>query len=635
MKLQYKFNLGLIALFCILSIGMAIMSVQWVNNNTIREAKNRVRLYIRSAWEIYYDKIARIQSLLIILVQEEWIRDLLKDQENKSLSGLVKEKLENIRKEYDMDILTLMDSQGRVILRTNSSDNRGDSLSEDLMVKHVILTEKSSVGTVIFESERLEVEGGGLLERCSEFGEPRGMLIGSAEPIIIDGNLIGIIQMGNLVNGATEKVDRIRDGVFENKQYKGIPVGTATFFMGDMRISTNVMDEKGGRAVGTRVSDEVAEHVLNKGLSWTGRAWVVNAWYLSQYDPIKDPDGNIIGMIYVGELEQKYLDMRTHAVLSYLSVIMLSMVVAFILLLMITRGILNPINQLSEATQRLSDGDLSYRVDVRTKDEVGSLSLSFNRMADQLQKQRQEIENRQKALEEINEEIKAINKNYMDMLGFVTHELKNPLSSAIMSLYTVKDEYVGSLNASQKKGLESVANSLDYFNDMIRNYLDLSRLEKGEITVNTSKVILCPEVINPVFEGLEHEIRGKNMQWKNLIPPDIELNTDRDLLRIVYDNLLTNAIKYGIENGSIVLDAREDTHHITLSVFNEGQGISKDKMSMLFKKFSRVDSPEYAGKKGTGLGLYICREIIEKQNGKIWAESEVGKWTRFSFKLPT
>jgi signal transduction histidine kinase len=71
-----------------------------------------------------------------------------------------------------------------------------------------------------------------------------------------------------------------------------------------------------------------------------------------------------------------------------------------------------------------------------------------------------------------------------------------------------------------------------------------------------------------------------------------------------------------------------------LNVRNEGKGIPKEKMSMLFKKFSRIDSPEYAGKKGTGLGLFICKEIVEKQGGKIWAESEEEKWITFSFILP-
>ena len=133
---------------------------------------------------------------------------------------------------------------------------------------------------------------------------------------------------------------------------------------------------------------------------------------------------------------------------------------------------------------------------------------------------------------------------------------------------------------------------------------------------------------------MERELQQKKMKVENHIPNRMGLNADRDLLMIVYDNLLSNAIKYGRESGTIVLDVREDKSEITMSVYNEGEGIPQEKMSMLFKKFSRINTPEYAGKKGTGLGLYICKEIIEKQGGKIGAESEEGKWARFSLILP-
>ena len=86
--------------------------------------------------------------------------------------------------------------------------------------------------------------------------------------------------------------------------------------------------------------------------------------------------------------------------------------------------------------------------------------------------------------------------------------------------------------------------------------------------------------------------------------------------------------------GTIVLDGHKEENEFTMSVYNDGAGIPLVKMAMLFQKFSRINTPGYAGKKGTGLGLYVCKEIIEKQGGKIWAESEEGKWTRFTFALP-
>jgi two-component system NtrC family sensor kinase len=500
------------------------------------------------------------------------------------------------------------------------------------MVKHVMLTKQSSDKNIILSPERLKIEGKELIERCFQFGgEPRGMLIGAAVPILKDGNLLGILQMGNLLNGATEVVDTIREIVFENKQYRKRPVGTATIFMGDLRISTNVLDDKGKRAIGTRVSREVADHVLGRGNSWTGRAWVVNAWYLSQYDPIKDPEGHIIGMLYMGELEEKYLDMRTQAVISHLSVIIGGMILAFLVFFFITRTILRPVHKLVTATKRLSERDLSYRVSVQTNDEVGSLSKSFNQMAEQLQERHREIRKQQEALERTNQKLKVINRNYMEMLGFVSHELKNPLSSAILGLHTVKDGYLGTMSPSQKKALESVAQSLDYFHDMIKNYLDLSRLEKGEIKANKGRFILHREIVAPLLEELEAGLNEKKMRVEIRISPELEVFTDRNLLRIVYDNLLSNAIKYGKQGGTIVLDAQKGKSGITMSVWNEGSGIPQGKMNRLFRKFSRLDNPEYAGKKGTGLGLFICKEIIEKQGGRIWVESEEGRWVKFTF----
>jgi len=635
MKLQAKLSLGVVFVFAFLAIGIAVTTIEWVNHNTIREAEQRVRLYIRSSWELYNGKLERMRVALEVLSQNELVRNLLRDPGNEALASTVRQSLEASREAQNMDILNLLDSGGRVILRTRSPYDEGDILSDDPLIRQVISTTTGHQGTTVLLEQQLKIEGEGLVDRCLQFGgEPRGMMVGSAVPIIADGDLVGVIQMGSLLNGAAEEVDRIRDAVFENEQYEGKPLGTATFFMGDKRVSTNVIDNDGGRAVGTRVSDEVAGQVLARGLPWTGRAWVVDTWYLSQYDPITDPDNNVIGMLYVGELEQKYLDMRTQAVVLLLSIIVAGMAMALLVFFVITRGILGPIQTLSVATKRLADGDLDYRVAVRTRDEVGDLSTSFNEMAEQLEKQRREIEHHQQVLEGLNQELRITNRNYMETLGFVAHELKNPLTSATLSLHAVKDGYLGELNTVQKRSLASVASSLDYFSDMIRNYLDLSRLEKGELKANVTSVALNSEVVVPVVEGLGRELQEKEMLVENHVPPELTVEADRDLLRIVYGNLLSNAVKYGREGGRVMLDTQEGESEITLRVFNEGEGIPREKMAMLFKKFSRLDGPEYAGKKGTGLGLYICREIIEKHGGKIWTESEAGRWARFIFTLP-
>lgn len=169
---------------------------------------------------------------------------------------------------------------------------------------------------------------------------------------------------------------------------------------------------------------------------------------------------------------------------------------------------------------------------------------------------------------------------------------------------------------------------------MIKDYLDLSRLEEGELEVNKTQVVLGPGAVVPVLKGLSQELQEQQMVVDNRIPEGFAVNADGNLLRIVYDNLLSNAAKYGRTGGRILIDAQESPSSVTLAVTNEGDGIPPEKMSKLFGRCSRLDTPSHAAHRGTGLGLFICKEIIEAQGGEIWADSQMGEWVRFSFTLP-
>ena len=237
-------------------------------------------------------------------------------------------------------------------------------------------------------------------------------------------------------------------------------------------------------------------------------------------------------------------------------------------------------------------------------------------------------------LEALNQELQAANRNYMEMLGFVAHELKNALATAVLSLFTVKDGYLGEITPAQERCLEAVARSLEDLKDMIRNYLDLSRLEKGELEIAKTYFPLHRRVVQPVLDELGGELLRRQMVIENSIPEGKVIYADAGLLKVIFCNLLTNAIKYGREGGRIWLDAQEDEQAVTLAVGNDSNGIAPDQMPLLFRKFSRLYNPEYANQRGTGLGLYICREIVEKHGGAIWAESQMGAWVKFSFTLP-
>jgi len=633
MKLQTKFTLAILVIFAVVAVLMAALTVYEVNTLVIGLAENRVKIYMRAAWEIMDAKIARTRSALEILAQDRPVVDVL------AYGGVpdrLRPFLESVRRDQKMDVLNVLSPDGKVMLRTRAPYNTGDDLASDPLVRQVLATKQPAAGYIVMEQERLDVEGSELVERTLAVGgEPRGMFAGVAVPVLENGKLVGIIEMGGLINGATEKVDAIRDAVFANEIYNGKPVGTATIFLDDLRISTNVLDQTGRRAVGTHASKEVADIVLGQGVPWTGPASVVGTPYLAQYDPIRDPDGKIIGMLYVGELEQKYSDLLRRTLFLNLAVILAGMTLAFLAIYFLVRGIVRPIHTLSEATHQLAAGDLGHRVDIQRSDEIGDLAQDFDRMGERLQTQRDELENDKQQLTTLSEQLQTTNRNYIEMLGFVTHELKNPLTSAIMGLYTVKDGYLGELNAAQKKSLESVAKSLDYFQDMVRNYLDLSRLEQGQLVAKKRHIDLQTAVVEPALDALDRQIQDRRMTVENRIPQDLKVEADPTLLRIVYDDLLSNAVKYGREGAGILLEAQETDDTLTLSVRNDGEGIPPEKKGQLFQRFSRLDTtPAASGKKGTGLGLFICKEIVEKHGGQIWADSKVGEWAKFSFTLP-
>jgi signal transduction histidine kinase len=244
------------------------------------------------------------------------------------------------------------------------------------------------------------------------------------------------------------------------------------------------------------------------------------------------------------------------------------------------------------------------------------------------------LQERCQALETQVAELEAVNRNYLDMLGFVAHELKSPLASAMMSVYTVKDGYLGAVNPAQARSLASAAISLEHLQDMIRNYLDLSRIDKGELVLTETYFPLHSRVIEPVLRDLEPALSRKQMAVEDRIPGSKVVYADADLLRIVYENFLSNAAKYGEQAGTVLLDCQDEATELVLSVQNTGPGIPQAEIPLLFRRFSRLESTGPTGQRGTGLGLYICREIVEKHGGRIWATSQPGAWVRFSFSLP-
>lgn len=222
----------------------------------------------------------------------------------------------------------------------------------------------------------------------------------------------------------------------------------------------------------------------------------------------------------------------------------------------------------------------------------------------------------------------------LDLMAIVSHELKSPVSVVHTTAETLYKGYFGNLSPEQQKIIETILRNCQYLEDIIRNYLDLSKMELDSLESFQQEINLYEDVIKQIVEMPEHASNIKNMKLDLNIEIKPKIKADPNLLKIVVTNFINNAIKYGKADTTIKIELRQADNEYIFSVFNEGVGIPPEGTDKLFQKFSRLKQKGTEGIKGSGLGLYICKSIIEKHKGKIWAESQYGSWVKFLFSLP-
>jgi two-component system NtrC family sensor kinase len=629
-------------LLIVLAGGLAstIIGTEMVGNTIIAEAQKKVRHDLVSAWMIYNEKLNRIQDILNLTAK----RDLIIRGAMAGQADLLRRELEQVRIDYGLDVLTVVDRKGIVLTRTRPPYQSGDFEGNDELVRRALKKEVVA-STEIIPQEELAKEGPELVRQAymefvetpkaksrPESKETSGMMLKAAVPILdINGNVLGVLYGGTLLNRNYEIVDKIKDVVYRGELYKGKETGTATIFQWDLRISTNVKNQSGLRAIGTRVARNVYDQVLENGRAWVDRAFVVNDWYITAYEPIRNLRGEIIGILYVGTLEEPYTDLRRNVIYSFFGIAFLGLVVVLFLAYFITRSITRPIDNLMKATEGIAEGDFSHEVPVESGDEVGRLAASFNRMVRTLRATMEE-------LYVVNTKLQDLNRHYLEMVSFITHELNQPMGVLKGFLIMLHDASLGPLTTSkQRQAVDTMLRNVNALINMIQKYLQLGRIESGRMEVNRAWIPIFEECLAPVLEDEKQQLEARRMEvildnGESL--RRVEGEADPVLLRIVFDNLIGNAVKYGKEGGKVWIGFREDPEELLFYVKNEGRGIPPDKLNLVFEKFARLEGELERRRRGTGLGLFNAKQIVEKHGGRIWAESEEGKYANFLFTLP-
>ncbi len=594
-SLKSKILLSLVLVILVLAVSIALLGFYVIQKNIIERAEDKVRNDLTAARMVYtaeIDRIGRHLRLFSLDTDAELFRDKL-----------------------NLDYLQVV----------TPDDFNG--VRSEIVAKAV--EQKAAVGgTRLISNEELEQFNSELQRRAAIAIVPTPMARPTdrrvlaevmakeyAMPVINDdGTLQAVVYGGRIINRDFTLVDRIRAMVFGNEQYDGKPIGTVTIFQDDVRISTNVINPDGTRAIGTRVSAPVYGQVVERGKIWHDRAFVVADWYKTAYEPIRNVNGRIIGILYVGTLEEPFNDMAREMAVLFLMFVGLVTVLAVILSIVLAGAISKPLTNVLEATVRLSSGELGYRVNA----ETGTLEL--DRLADSFNQMSAKLEERDQKLRISNEELKALNKSYVDLIGFVAHELKGILASAVMNAYAVRDGFLGMINFKQRKAMDSVTRNLDYLGATVKKFLNLGRIERDELSINRTDLRLKKDVFDVSIGSLEAVSQRKGLQIENEIPDDLAVHADLDLMQIVANNLVSNAIKYSFEKGLIRISGEVLENMVRVEVYNDSTPIGDEQKRRLFQKFSRLDNPETKKEKGTGLGLYITKQIVEGHGGRIWVE---------------
>ncbi len=649
-RLSLRTKLVFSFLFVVIAGGIlsSLIGTELVADTIISQARNKVRHDLNTAGLVYDQSLTRIRDIVQLTASGRSIPDYLESGRLRKLEEFLVKR----RKEFGLDILTLTDPAGRVLFRTRHPFNNGDDRGGDPMVQRALKGEFVA-STVIVSREDLQKEGSDLAERAFTLFVPTpkareapadressGMMLKAAVPVWNDsGRLVGVLYGGMLLNRNYQIVDKVRDLLYGQGRYNGKEMGTATIFQGDWRISTNVRDENGDRAIGTRVSKEVYEAVIENGQMWLDRAFVVRDWYITGYEPIRDFTGKIVGILYVGMLEAPYVDLRNKVVYSFFGIGVLGVLLVLLLSFFITTGIIRPLREMVGATRKIADGDLSLELPITSKDEIGQLAESFNHMLVRLKQAREELEDYGRVLEEKveqrSQELRKIQAQLMQseklaslgrLASGVAHEINSPLTGILtfshLLMRKLKD------NPELQKELELIVKETTRVSTIVRGLLDFareSRPQKRPCNIN--------ELILQTLSLVERQSVFQNIRIAKSLDPQVPiLLVDANQIQQVFMNILLNAADAMPEGGSLAISSRllPGDSFAEVKFSDTGCGIPEENLSRIFDPFFTTK----AEKKGTGLGLAVSYGIIERHRGRIEAQSEVGRGTTFTIHLP-
>ncbi|MBY8150025.1 cache domain-containing protein [Vibrio fluvialis] len=555
------------------------------------------------------------------------------------------------KQRYDLDFLTF---------------ERVDTLEQKF--RYLDLTKRESFFDVLSQSELAQLDPQlakrAEIERVNaDRTETRGLVSRTVIPVLNQYNdIIGFLDGGLLLNNSSTLVDQIRDLIYPTKQDNLRPIGTLTIFLDNLRVSTNVplnSDERAGRAIGTRVSNEVRDAVLNQGKEWVDKAYVYDAWYITAYQPIRDQYDNVVGMLYTGYLLWPFVKTYLTNIVEIGVATLLLLLASGVFVYSGSRDLFRPIERIHRVVKlvQLGKNQRIGAIGLDERHELAQLAKQFDNMLDLLQQRNEEIQraahdleekilDRTASLQEKTEQLehhiqllnqtrdKLIVHEKLAALGELTagiaHEINNPTAVILGNTELIRFE-LGDDAKRVEEEIDAIMLQIDRIRNITRSLLQYSRHGgvQDEITWQHVNPII-DESITLVKTGS----KKRDVEFVTDLHAQSSVEVNRHQLLQILVNLQMNAIHAMNGKGKLTIRSEDWCEHgevlgAIVHIEDEGCGIKPEHLK-------RVFDPFYTTKReGTGLGLSVSQSLLSQTGGEIRVQSEVGKGSTFSVYLPS
>uniref|UniRef100_A9AAI6 histidine kinase n=1 Tax=Methanococcus maripaludis (strain C6 / ATCC BAA-1332) TaxID=444158 RepID=A9AAI6_METM6 len=592
--------------------------------------------------------IVLIPTIMLSYVSTDTISDLMVSNQNSELDknmGILTERMDNVLVEFDT--MTSYTAQLPIVINAvkyNDGETLQDfanGLEDQSWVDLVVFTDAE--GNVICGSygdtdaeisayikkllEKNTIYAYDVLpnEEASKYSDYEldgqdALVIFAVAPVHDGETLIGTVTFVDIMNKDDYWVDRVKEVTGDD----------ASIYLNNVRISTTGQAD-GADYTGTPAPEGIFETVSKKQ-DYIDTVTINGIPYLAEYSPIYNTDGEVIGMISVGTPINPFTTLINSTTQKIFFIAASSLIIAVLVAILLNRKIVVSIKKLKNSAEIFGHGKYDERVFIDTGDELEELAESFNGMAEEISRANKKLKKDANELKNSYDELKEVDDLKSELISIVSHELRTPLTSIRGYIDLLKDETAGKLNEKQKEFVSVISENSERLKRITDNMSDLVTVDNEHLNTKLDKLNI-KNAVEEIVSSLQHFADSRNIILLEDVD-DLYIKGDKSKIHQVLANLIENAVKFSKTQTKVTVTGYEDNGNIHLEITDQGPGIPKEYLDKVFDRFYQIDSSSKRKIGGSGLGLAVCKKIVESHGGSIWVESRIGKGTNVHVLFP-